>query len=139
MSYMAAQALIKTLLLTNANFGANDVTEGDYRILDSGVTNACVLLPGDFGEISTVEMQREYLWVGIADLFTKFVDNTSYSTFGTLRDSVFATIQASPCLSATYSIIQIASDGTPKDYMDTTGAGPFFVGQRLLIYVQENI
>jgi len=55
MSYMAAQALLKTLILTDStNFPTGSVSEGDFRILDSGLSNLAILLPGALPEYNTV-------------------------------------------------------------------------------------
>ena len=47
MSYATCRDAVKTnLLLLTSTFGASDITNGDYRVLDSGSTNAVVMLPG---------------------------------------------------------------------------------------------
>ena len=139
-AYMTAQGLLKTLILTaTSTFAAGSVTEGDYRVLDSGVTNSVVLLPGSVPNIDTAGMTREQNWECIADVFTKFVDDTSYSTFGTVRDTLISTIDAAPCLSATYFVMGISSDGEARDVEDIQGSGPYFVTQRLRIAIQENV
>lgn len=140
MSYMTAQGLLKTLILNaSTTFVSGSVTEGDYRVLDSGYTNSCVLLPGQVPNFDTAGMVREQVWECIADVFTKFVDDTSYSTFGATRDAMITTIDAAPCLSATYFVMAISSDGEPRDVFDTSGGGPYFVTQRLRITIQENV
>lgn len=139
-AYMTAQGLLKTLILTaGATFVSGSVTEGDYRVLDSGKTNMVVLIPGSVPSIDTAGMVREQTWECIADVFTKFVDDTSYSTFGTVRDTLISTIDAAPCLSATYFVTAISSDGEARDVFDTQGGGPYFVTQRLRITIQENV
>lgn len=139
-SYMTAQGLLKTLILTaTTTFVTGSVTEGDYRVLDSGYTNSCVLLPGQIPNIDTAGMVREQTWVCIADVFTKFVNDGSYSTFGSTRDALVATIDAAPCLSAAYFVMGISSEGDPQEVYDTNGGGPYFVTQRLRITIQENV
>lgn len=138
-AYMTAQGLLKTLLLTNSSFGASDVTEGDLRILDSGSTNTAVLFPGSVPTYDVAGMERQHEWTAILDLFKRFVDDTSYSGFGTLRDSVFTTIEAAPALSASFFIYNITSDSEPFEVFDKQGAGPFFIGQRFLLSIMEQV
>ena len=140
MSYMGAQTLLKTRLLTlSSYFGSSDVAEGDLRILDNGNTNHIVLFPGGVPVFDTAIMQRSVAWEGVLDLFTKFVDDTSYNTFGTLRDAVIANLDASPCLDATYWVISITSDGDPEEVYDKQGGGPFFVWQQLRLTITEQV
>lgn len=139
MSYMTAQGLIKTLLLTNTNLVSGSVTEGDYRVLDSSYTNSAVLLPGSVPSYDTSGMTRSQQWTCILDLFCRFVDDTSYASFGTLRDSVMDTIIAAPCLSAVYTITEITTDGDPVDINYKDGSGPVYVSQRLNLSIEENV
>lgn len=140
--YMPAQALLKTLLLTNASFGASDVTEGDDRILDRGITNGAVLYPGGVTEYDTAGMTRAHQWEGYIDLFTKFIDNTAYATFGTLRDSVIATIAGAPCLSSVYFVTMIRGEDGPSEVYERVNGqlmGPYFLTQRLRVTIEEQV
>ena len=137
---MAGQGYLKTLLLTiSGSFGASDVTEGDVRVLDSGSTNTAVLFPGAVLPYDTAGMVREHEHEAILDLFTKFVDDTSYSTFGTLRDAVITKFDTTKALSADYFITMIVSDGDPVELYDKQGGGPFFITQRLRITFTEQV
>ena len=141
MSYMTAQGLIKTLLLTlTSTFPSGSVTEGDLRCLDTGgLTNYAVLFPGAVISYDTATNDpRTHEWECLIDLFTRFVDDTSYSTFGTLRDTVISKLDTSQALSATYFIMRIESDGDPAELFDKIGGGPFFITQRLRVYFVEN-
>jgi hypothetical protein len=126
-------------LTDTTNFVTGSVTEGDYRILDSGYTNACVLLPGSFPEMDLASLKRDIYWEAYADLFTRFVDDTSYTTFGTLRDSVFTIIRANRSLSAVYQMIGISPADEPRDIFNKQGQGPFWIMQRLRIAIVEFI
>jgi hypothetical protein len=137
--YMPGQALLKATLLTCESLERGSVTEGDVRVLDSGIINSCVLFPGGIPEYDTAGLRREQIWNCIADLFTKFIDDSSYSAFGTLRDAVIATLDAGAGLSASYFVTSIVSDGDPIELYDKQGGGPFFITQRLRITIQENM
>ena len=137
--YMAAQALLKTKLLTCASFGASDVTEGDYRVMDSGSTNTAVIIPGTVPALDVAGMVRVQEYDAIVDLFTRFIDDTTYNTFGTLRDALLAVIIAAPTLSADYFIIEVRTDGDISEVFDRQNAGPFFLTQRLRFVIQEQV
>jgi len=142
MGYMTAQGALKTLLLTitgTTGFGANDVSEGDLRILDSGSTNLAVLFPGSVPPYDTAGMVREHEHEAIVDLFTKFVDDTAYSTFGTLRDAVIDKLDTTKVLSSVYFVTSIVSDGDPVELYDKQGGGPFFITQRLRLTIVEEV
>ena len=139
MSYMAAQALLKTKLLTCNSFGASDVSECDYRILDSGSTNTAVVIPGNVPALDVAGRTRVQVYEGIVDLFTRFIDDTTYNTFGTLRDAVLAVFIASPTLSADYFITEIRTDGDISEVFDRQNAGPFFLTQRLRLVIEEQV
>ena len=139
--YMTAQGLLKTLLLTCASFGASDVTEGDFRVLDSGSTNTAVLLPGAIPNFDIAGLVRQVEYEAIMDLFTRFVDDTTYNTFGTLRDAVISTLNtgSAPALSAVYFITLLRSDSDPIELFDKQGNGPFFITQRFRITIEEQV
>ncbi len=139
MSYMPAQALLKTLLLTCPAFGGEDVTEGDLRILDRGKSSFCVLFPGGVPAYDTAQMVREHEWECLVDLFAKFDNDTSYNTFGTLRDTVITLLDTAKYLGTTYHISQIASEGDPAEVYDKSGGGPFFIMQRLRVAIIEEV
>jgi len=71
--------------------------------------------------------------------YTRFVDDTSYATFGTVRDSLITTIAAAPCLSASYFLTSIVSEEDPNDVFDQQGAGPFFVRQIMRFTIEEQV
>jgi hypothetical protein len=139
MGYMTAQGLLKSLLLTNANFGTNDVTEGDLSILDSGIKNAAVLFPASLVDFDIAGMVRSHTWEGFIDLYTKFEGDGSYSAFGVLRDSVVATLDAEKCLNETYFMTAITSESDPVEVYDKLGGGPFFIWQRLRLSIDEQV
>lgn len=137
MSYMAGQALLKKLLLTCTDFGPDDVTEGDYRVLDSGSPNVSVLTPGSFPLYDLEHMVRERRWDALCDLCTRNMDDTSYSTFGTLRDAVIAAIKAGQGMSSTYVVVGISTIGDPTNVKSPNG--PFWIIQTMRITFLEFI
>ena len=138
MSYMTAQGLLKTLIATVTSFESGDVVEGDLRVLDHGATYACVIFPGALPGYDLASMTRVQEYEAMVDLFVRYVDTGAYSLLGTLRDAVITVLEVAPCLSETYYVTAIRGD-EPVELYDTTGAGPFFVSQRLHMTIQEQV
>jgi hypothetical protein len=137
--YMAAQALLKTLLLTVGSLSPAGVTEGDARVLDSGITYAAIIYPGTVPPYELAAKVRMHEWEALVDIFIKFTDDTTYSAFGTFRDAVMAAILAGRILSETYFITSMQATGGPSDVMDKQDNGPFFVTQQLQLTIRENV
>jgi len=64
MAYATIEAAVQTLLQALAQYTSDQVTRGDYRVLDSGVDEACVLRPGAFTVSGGGDYgQRTYGWL----------------------------------------------------------------------------
>lgn len=135
--YMAAQALLKTLL---SGVSGLQVTEGDYSVLDRGYDKSAVLIPGAFGRHELAEMTREYPWAIVVDLFARFAENDlAYSTIGTLMDSVINKVEGARALSQDYVIDGIETESDVEGVYNQAGNGPFFITLRLRFTVTEFI
>ncbi|RMD64625.1 hypothetical protein D6833_04135 [Candidatus Parcubacteria bacterium] len=136
----AVQAKLQALTSVFAN--STDVTRGDYRVLDTGSQTVAVLVPGAFSaaEIAAYQSKRE--WVVLVDLFCRYLDDAeTWSRFESARDSVIAQLELYPSLDGTTGITQVSveSDGDAVEVFDESGAGPFFVMQRLRVVVTERV
>ena len=138
-AYMGAQTLIKTILAGVDGLSVSNVTEGDLRVLDAGNTYAAVLFPGSIPGVTLSSMDRVQEYECILDLFIRFDDDTTYTDFGTFRDLVIDALYDDPAPSSTYFLTNLRSDGDPAEVYDKMGAGPFFITQRLVITVQEQV
>lgn len=112
------------------------VTEGDYRVLDSGVTNSCVLFAGEVPQYDTAGMTRVHLWECSLELYRRYTDDVDFYNFGILRDSLIIGLDNDPVLSDDYFIMTISSAGVPEKLPDTSGP---VIGQTLRISIQENV
>jgi hypothetical protein len=139
MAYMAAQALLKTLLLTMTELSNDGVTEGDARVLDSGRDYFAILYPGAVNSYELSAKVREHEFEGIVQVFSRNKDAAAYATFGTFRDAVIAKIKLGRMLSENYFITSATAEGRLNDVFDKTGAGPFYVMQELSLTIQENV
>lgn len=109
-----------------------NATEGDYRIIDSGRTNLAVITPGQMPEYDTASMTRTQRHEAVIDLFTRFIDFTAFNSFGTLRDALVAAINGAPCMSDTYFITGVQSDGGLDVYDNV-------ITQRLRVAIEEQV
>jgi hypothetical protein len=141
MSYMSAQALLKTTIEgASTFFSEGDVVEGDVRILDSGRDNIAIIYPGSIPSHDLMGMRRAIVWEALVDVVKRFSDYSSYNAFGTLRDALVAQLEDRRCMSAAYWIVSIATVEDPVEIGEKgSSAGPFFIMQRLRITIQENI
>ena len=143
MSYMAAQALLKTQLLTlTSTFASTDVTEGDYRILDGGGPTMAVLIPGSIPQIDLAGMNRTQEYECIIELFVRVLNTDTtfaHNSLGTARDAIIANLASDPILSETYFMIMLRSDGEIDGVYDTQNNDPFHLTQRLVVTFQEQI
>ena len=138
MSYITAQGLLKTLLLTLSSLIDGSVTEGDLRVLDKGYSTMAVIYPGALPEYDLAGMTREHEYEAIVDLFVRVVDGDEINDLGTLRDAVITALEAAPCLSATYFVTALSSD-RPEEIYDTAGGGPAYFVQRCYLTIQEQV
>ena len=144
MSYATCRTAVQTtLLLLTSRFAATDMSFGDDRILDSGLTKAVIFLPGALAKDETASYRTERHWDVLFDLFTRNMDNTSLAAFSALVDDVVAKLDAYPKLgtagTADLLVLSTNTDGDPQDVYDKLGAGPFFIVQRFRVRVREYV
>jgi len=152
MSYANVETALKTCL-QGVTALASNVTQGDYAILDKGVTDAAVLYPGSLSTSTMEGWMVDVTYDCQIDLFKRFTDEaTAHSEFVTLRDNVIAKIldaypdwqnPSTPAATGPYQITGITADGEPQDVrMNVTGVtqtGPVFRAQTLTVTIQETL
>jgi len=151
MSYANIESALKTCLQSVTAL-ASTVTQGDYAVLDKGVTDAAVLYPGSVSTSAMAGWQVDVTHDCHIDLFKRFTDEaTAHSEFVTLRDNVIAKIldaypdwqnPSTPAATGPYQILGITADGDPQDVrMNVTGVqtGPVFRAQTLTVSIQETL
>ena len=113
-------------------------SEGDARILDSGHDYFCILYPGAVPEYDMESMTRVQVYQATMHLFIRFTGDASYSVLGTLRDSVIAALDGSPCLSADYFMTNL--QGAEPEELAAGRDGPtVFVRQIFSIHIEEQV
>lgn len=145
MSYSSVEAAVLTILqgLTGTFASTDDVTRGDYRILDSGANANAVLIPGAFEQDGIAEggaRKSVRAWNVLIDLFRKYVDDgTTWTNFETDRDAVMAELELYPTLNSEAGIVgvTISADADPGEVFDEDDGGPFFVWQRMRLTITE--
>jgi hypothetical protein len=133
--------------LVNENIGAavtlalpTHVSHGDYSLLDKGIGNCIVLIPGPASE--SLKQARSLLreWTFYADMFVKFTDEpVSWLAFVTLRSSVLDALEKYPILNNLSGIerVTVACNDDPNGVFDSQGNGPMWFSQRFEINVTE--
>lgn len=145
MSYSSVEIAVQTLMqaLTGTFASTDDVSRGDYRILDSGADTLAVLIPGPFEQDGIAEggaRKSVRAWQVLIDLFRQYVDDgTTWTNFETDRDAVLAQIEKYPTLDGESGVVNIVitADADPGEVFDEDEAGPFFVWQRLRLTITE--
>lgn len=143
MSYDGVAAKIQGILqlLTTVFPTSSLVTIADYRVLDSGITNAAVLVPGNFDGGEAHGYETTVRWDVLVDLFTKYTTNqaATITAFTAMRDAVIAKLNLYPSLlnESGVSKIVVTGDGDPTDVM--TQEVPVFIFQRLRVTVTQRV
>lgn len=141
MSYASVESTIKTILQAMSRFADADVTQGDYRVLDSTTIDDCVVLkPGPFGQADVRAAMSFREWTTVLELFHEYGDEgTTFTNFIASRDDVISTLEKYPTLNSGTGItrIRVYADGDVMPVNDEDGAGPFFVMQQLRVVVSE--
>ena len=144
MTYAVVEAAVKTILEGMSEFVSNDdISRGDYRILDSGASNLAVLTPGAFvkdeaGQAGARKSLRE--WSVIIGLFRKHVDDgNSWTDFESIRDALVDRLELFPSLNGTagVTLVGMEAGSDPDEIFDEDENGPFFIFQRIRVSVNE--
>lgn len=143
MSYDAIEGAFLTLLqaLTGTFATSAQVTRGDWRIVDSGLSPLAVLYPGPFSEGDTwASGGTDYQWTVNCQLITRFLNNgTSQVSMEQTRDAVVAQIQKYPTLNALAGVQAVGrvNGGEIVELRDKDGGGPYFLQTDLTWQVTE--
>jgi hypothetical protein len=137
MTDVAIQGYIQDLIQADALFGDDDVTLGDFLVLDSGSPPYAVVLPGriiDAGR-SGDWAQVTYVWEHVVEVFEQYV-NDDYGDFSSARQAVLDAIGEHPSLGGQSEISgAFVSDATAPRYLYPKGSGaqPSFVFSRVTV------
>jgi hypothetical protein len=149
MSYENAESALKTILTGVTGLSATTVTQGDYQVLDKGVTAAAVLYPGTFALAEASSVVSVAAWDVKIDLFQRFTTQpATHTAFIKLRDAVIARLlrytpnRTNPLVDNPHGFIVtvIDADGEPQDVqMEQTRTGPVFRAQTIRVTMGEQI
>lgn len=124
-----------------------NVTQGDYRILDTGVDRAVIVYPGTFTLPAETGMAVRATWELGIQLFVRYSDEgNTHTEFINLREAVLAKIlrefpnTANPLTSVKgYGIINISAENQPQDVtLNGQPKGvPVFRSQIFIMQVEE--
>jgi len=145
MSYATAEGYISTLLKATTGLSSATVTQGDYGVLDKGITAAAVIYPGalEFPEQSGTMAETSYT-INV-DFFVRFgTQSLTHSAFVALRDAIIAKLKTFRRGNLTtnadgFFVGAITANGDPQDIQmaNTPQTGPVFRAQTLSVRVVE--
>lgn len=142
MSYATIEAAALSLLQALAQFDDDDVTRGDFRVLDRGSAPYAVLYPGpfevrDYGDWS----QKLFAWTMYCEIFEKWDGyGTCYTNLETTRQNVVDCFNENPSMNSTANVVYvIPGRGDELAYIFPRGGGdvPQFIMQRVAVTVHE--
>ena len=143
MSYSAIEAEIQSLVQALDEFSDEDVTRGDYRVLDRGSPPYVVLLPGAFDRenwASPGGIKTD--WIVAIDLFVRhWGDGTEQTNLETYRQAVIDQLDIYPRLEGLSGVQWCLLEGgeDPRPVYDEAGGGPHFLLQRMILRVTERV
>jgi hypothetical protein len=142
MGYLAIEAAALSLLQALSQFSDDDVTRGDFRVLDRGSAPYAVLYPGgfeveDYGDWG----EKLFRWTMYCEIFEKYLnDGTSYTDLQTTRQNVIDCFNANPSMNGTSGVIYVQAErGEDLIYLYDEGGEwpPQFIMQRVAVMVHE--
>ena len=143
MSDAAIQGYIQDLIQADSNFADDDVTLGDFRVLDRGSAPYAVVLPGEIvsAKRSGDWSQVRFVWEHTVEVFERFIDD-SYADFSTARQAVVDVIGENPTLGGQSEIssayVSAATDALYL-YSEDGGDVPQFVFSRVTVRCVEDV
>lgn len=142
MSSATIQARIQDLIQAHADFDDDDVTLGDFRVLDRGSAPYAVIYPGGFETLLRADDGREQVirWRHYVEVFATFL-NDSYSNIVSARAAVIDQLRAYPSLNGLTGVLRAYFEsGDDLDFLYPPGGDvPQFVFVRLTHYAEEYV
>lgn len=140
--YDAIEERFQTLLqgLTGTFATTAQVTRGDWRPMDRGISPTAVLFPGAVSPGDHWAAGGEdYIWSVNCDLIVRYLlDGTSWVTLEQTRDAVIALIQKYPTLNALGNCaVGPVNGGDMLEIRNKEGDGPFFIATTLTWQVTQ--
>jgi hypothetical protein len=137
MAYEECETALVTLLRTlTTQFPTSAQVATDHIVLDSGITNAAVLNPGNVSTLTQSGPPYTRRWEILLYLYTQFIDEpVAVAAFKALRGAVILKIDQNPNLggvSGVYDTV-ISSDGE----LYLSGPTPVYMAQKFRVIVSQ--
>jgi len=137
MAYDECESALVTMLQTlTAQFPTGAQVATDHAILDMGVTNAAVIIPGGIGTQPQNGPPYTRTWDILLRLFTQFIDEpTALAAFKALRAAVILKIDENPGLGGVSGVLNtiIASESDIYE----SGPTPIYLAQNFRVTVYQ--
>jgi hypothetical protein len=141
-NYNTVEAAVLTLIQAISTVSSDDITRGDYSVMDSGRDNIAVITPGAIDQPDARSRMSYYEWDVLIDVIRRYIDDGSTSvSFIQWRDSIMTQLESYPTLDGVTGVLRtrIRTEGDPDDIFDDDDAGPFFKVQRLRLTITQRI
>ncbi len=141
MSYETMQTGLRNVITKIAGYSNNNVTLGDYRVLQRGGDKVVVLSPGPFTrERLDFAGGHQTNWDVIVELFIKYKDDTQvHDSIRDERQNIIDKIDQYPFLDATSGCFHgmIVSGDKPAPVFGEDGSGPHYFMQEMIAKITE--
>ena len=141
MAYATIEAAALALLQDLSQFDDDDVTRGNFRVLDRGSPPYAVLYPGgfeieDYGDWG----EKIFRWTMYCEVFERYLDDgSSYTSLEATRQNVVDVFNANPSMNGTSGVVYVMARRADdlRFIYDEGRGGPHFIMQRLAVVVHE--
>jgi len=143
MSYAAVEVALQGLLQADARFGTDEVTRGDWTVLDGGVGRYVVLYPGSFRVRRSGDWsQVTFSWSTYAEVYEVYVGPESVVTLEASVQALVDVVGANPTLGAVAGVSgagAVGGDDVQFWYAEGEREVPGLVMQRVRVEADEEV
>jgi len=143
MSYETCQDGLATVIKKLKNYTDNNVSLGDYRLLQRGFNQVVILRPGTFTRMrSEFGGGKQNTWNIIVELFIKYKDDAQIQeNIRDERQDIIDQVDQYPKLDNVSGVFdaQIISGAEPTPVFGADGSGPHFMMQEMICQIIEDI
>ena len=139
MAYDECEAGLVTMLQTlTTQFPTSEQVATNHAILDMGVANAAVIIPGGIGTQPQNGPVYVRTWEILLRLFTQYLDEpTALTAFKALRAAVVLKIDENPSLGSVSGVFNTVISSESDIY--ESGPTPVYLAQNFRVTVFQNL
>ena len=141
MSYENVQTGLANTIKLLTNYSTQNLTFGDYRVLQKGNTKVVVLRPGSFTQERTqFDGEINATWDIMIELFIRYKDDEQVTnSIRDERQDIIDKVNQYPKLGGSADIALIISGAEPSPVFGEDGSGPHFFMQEMTCQATEYV